>query len=277
MPTIIESIKALTTQANSIMKLLRGYEKAHSQAVDNAVILEKKITEIEKVVADLSNHELKNLLESWLRGEKESITKLKEEFRFQFGQQLNALFAQDGMKIRGQYPLLRIGLFTIKLNFEFGEGTLFFGPEIERIKSKIPLQPKVIYDTVHQCTRAIEAEPFDPEMLCADLYAAYQRCLALSGKSCGDKVLITEVLKEFVFLKQPKQFIIDASKSSFHEYSRVKLSYMLYRLKRANIEVRGMKLHVATFDATIDKVRSFWVPENEEGEGTHYEYISFEA
>jgi hypothetical protein len=277
LPTIIDSIKALTTQANSLIKLLRVYEKARSQAVDNAVILEKKIRGIEEIASNLSNRELKSVLESWLHAEKESITKLKEEFRFQFGKQLNALFAQDGVKIRGQYPLLRIGLFTLKLNFEFGEGTLFFGPEIEKIKSKIPLQPKVIYDAVKQCARDMEAEPFDPEMLCADLYAAYQRCLTFSNKSCGDKVLITDVLREFVFLKQPKQFMIDASKANFREYSRVKLGHMLYRLNRSNIEACGMRLHVATFDATVNKLRSFWVPENEEGEGTHYEYMSFEV
>lgn len=276
-PAIIESLKVLTTQANGIIKLLRGYEKAHSQPVDNAYVLEKKITELEKVVVDLSNVELRNFLEAWLRGEKEAVTKLKEEFRFQFGQKLNELFARDGVKIRGQYPLLRIGLFTLKLNFEFGEGTLFFGPEIEKMESKIPLQPEVIYSTVRQCERDIEVEPFDPEMLCNDLYAAYQRCLAFSGKPDGDKVLITDVLKEYVFMKQPRQFMIDASKANFREYSRVKLSHMLYRFNRANMEARGMRLHVATFDATVNKLRSFWIPENEEGEGTHYEYMSFEA
>jgi len=273
---IIATIKAWTKQAGKITKLLHAYEKANAQPVDNAYIIERRFIEIEKAVADFPDPGIRNVIDPWLKKEKSSIGKLKEDFRFRFGQQLKPLFEKDGVRIRGQYPLLRLGLFTLRLNFEFGEATLFFGPEVDKIKSKIPLQPKEIYDIVSRCRRDIEAEPFEIDKFYEDIHAAYLRCLRLAGKSSGDKILVTDLLKEYVFLKQPKQFMIDPSKSHFKEYSRIKLSYMFYRLKNADVGARGMRFHVATFDATVDKLHSFWIPDNDEGDGTHYEYVSFE-
>lgn len=272
---IISSIKTWSKQLRKIQKLVEAYEKIRGDVVNNAYVLEKKIAEIEKTIAALPDQDVTGVLNGWLHSEKAVLGKFKEDFRFHFGQQLRELFARDGMQISGQYPVLRVGLFTLKLNFEFGDAALFFGPEVEKLKSRIPLQPQVIYDTVRHFEKDIRDEQFDASKVMDDLIAAYQRCLVLSEKTYGEKVLITELLKEYVFLKQPKQFTIEASKSRFHEYSRIKLSYMLYQLKQSNITEKSMRLHVATFDATVDKVRSFWVPNNEEGEGTHYEYISF--
>lgn len=274
---IISNIKTWSKQLRKLQKLLEAYEKIRDNAVNNAYVLEKKIVEIEKTVEAVPDQDITGALNGWLHDEKAALGKFKEDFRFRFGQQLRELFARDGMKMSGQYPVLRFGLFTLKLNFEFGDAALFFGPEVEKLKSRIPLQPQVIYDTVRRFEKNIRDERFDASKMMDDLIAAYRRCLVLSEKAYGEKVLITELLKEYVFLKQPKQFMIEASKSHFREFSRVKLSYILYRLKQSNITEKGMRLHVATFDATVDKVRSFWVPDNEEGEGTHYEYISFGA
>jgi hypothetical protein len=273
---IIDGLKILTKQASKLIKLMNAYEKVRAQPVENAYMLEKKVAEIEKTKSLLPDGALQDIFGIWLESEKATISKLKDDFRFQFGQQIKDMFQKDGIKIRGQYPLLRIGLFTLKLNFEFGEATLFFGPEVEKLKSKIPLQPQVIHSVVQKYKRNMQDASFDANKAYDDLYAAYRRCLEVSGKPDWAKVRITEVLKEYVFLKQPKQFIIDPSSGHFREYSRIKLSYMLYRLKNADIGARGMRFQVATFDATMDKLRSFWIPDNEEGEGTHYEYISFE-
>jgi hypothetical protein len=259
------------------VKSLQAYEKISAEAVENAYLLEKKIAEIEKVAAQIPGNAVPQELNAWIESEKAMTNKLKDDFRFQLGQQLKSMFEKDGLKIRGQYPLLRIGLFTLKLNFEFGEAILFYGPEVEKLKSKIPLQPQAVCDIVRQCEKDMKDEHFDAQKVSDDLYAAYQRCLRLFGKPAGEKVRITEVLKEYVFLIQPKRFNVDPSRGHYREYSRLKLSYMLYRLKLADIDARGLHLHVATFDSTIDKLRSLWIPDNEEGEGTHYEYISFES
>lgn len=255
---------------------MNAYERLREHPDENAYLLAEKIDEIKTVAAMLFDPQFQSAFDVWLKAEKDAIAKAKEDFRFHFGLQLKQLFDKENMKIRGQYPLLRVGLFTLKLNFEFGEAILFFGPEVEKLKSKIPLQLDKIYSIIRQYDQDMRNKDFDAQRVLDTLHRAYERCLGIAGKPAGEKLRITLVLKEYVFLMQPKQFNVDPTRGHYREYSRPKLSYMLYQLKLSDIDARGMRLHVATFDSTVDKLRSFWIPDNEEGEGTHYEYISFE-
>jgi hypothetical protein len=273
---IIDSLKKLTEHTSKLIKLMRAFEKARAEPVGNAYLLEKKITEIDKAVSALPEIEQTRTLHKWLHKRREEVEKLKEDLRFKFGQELTVLFKKEGKTLRGLYPVLRLGLYTLRIDFEFGEAQLFFGPEIEKIRSKIPLQPHIIHQMIMKCDNDIRGGSFEPDKIFNDILAAYQRCLSITNKSFGDKVLITEVLKEYVFLKQPKKLMIDATRKNFREYSRMKLSYMLYRLKNSYAIEHGMRFHVATFDATTNRLQSLWVPDNEEGDGTHYEYLSFE-
>jgi hypothetical protein len=233
---------------------LNTYDKIRSKPVDNAYLLEKNLQMIERHLSELAVKELVKDMTEWLVKEKKKIDGFKEEFRIKFGQELTALFAQEGKKIRGQYPILRMGIYTLKIDFEFGSVDLFFGPEVEKIKSKIPLQAVTVFETVKKFDKDLRA----PKMTAADMYEtlheAYKRRLIMTGK----------------------QFLIDPQKSKFRRYSRVTLSYLLNFLKRTDFFEKNIRLHVATFDATVDKINTLWILENDEGEGTHYSHISFE-
>ena len=276
MDEIIIDLKTLIKNLNKIIKLVDAYTKIKENPTVNAYVLEKKISEIERVIKELPEFGLITSLDKWVTQEKKGIEKIKEDFRFRFGQELKTLLQKDGKKIRGQYPLLRIGLYTLKLDFEFGEAVLYFGPEVEKLKSKIPLQPETISEAIKKCDDELRAVKFTPEEIFKDLSQAYRNKLTLANKPFGEKLLITEVLSEFVFSKQSKQFFIDPKRSNFQEYPRVRLSYLFYLLKKSGLYQRGLRLHVATFDATVNKIHSFWIPENENGDGTYYSYISFE-
>lgn len=267
----------MTKRAKRLERSLQEYDEMMSRPAENAYLLQKKLTEIEKILPAMPDSDLKAALDVWLKDEKAAIEKAKDDFRFHFGQRLKELFEKDGIAVRGQYPLLRIGMYTLRLNFEFGEAALFFGPEVEKVESKIALHPQTIYDLIRQYDREVRTGPDELAGVYDDLVSAYERCLKIAGKVYGDKVLVSDVLKEYVFMRQPKQFGIDARRANFREFPRIKLSYLLYQLRTTNVAERGIRLHVATFDATTDKLSSFWVPDNEAGDGTHCAYISFET
>lgn len=258
-----------------MVKLLNTYDKIRSKPVDNAYLLEKDLRMIERCLSELAVKELVKDLTEWLAKEKKKIDGFKEEFRIKFGQELTALFAQEGKKIRGQYPILRMGIYTLKIDFEFGSVDLFFGPEVEKIKSKIPLQAITVFETVKRFDENLQMHKMTAADVYETLHEAYKRRLIMTGQSFGEKTPIMKVLSEFVLLQQSKQFLIDPQKSKFRGYSRVTLSYLMYFLKKSEFFEKNIRLHVATFDATVDKMNTLWILENDEGEGTHYSHISF--
>jgi hypothetical protein len=258
------------------VKLLTQYEKAREKPSFNAYIMEKKLDEIDRCIAEFPKCDEKEAVILWVAHERESVEKSKEEFRFAFGKELNTLLEAEGLSIKGQYPVLRIGLFTLKVNFQFGLAELYFGPEIEKLKGRLPLQPQQIFNELKKRNKEIHAFNSSPENLHDGLRKAYTRKIKDTGMTYGDKLLITEVLAEFVMSQQPKTFWADPQRSRFREYPRPKLSYMLYYLKKNGMCEKGMHFHVATFDATVDRIHSIWIPDNEEGEGTHCSHISFD-
>lgn len=276
MDEILKSLRTVVKGINRLTKLLNTYDKIRSKPVDNAYLLEKNLQMIERYLSELAVKELVRDLIEWLVKEKKKINGFKEEFRIKFGQELTALFAQEGKKIRGQYPILRMGIYTLKIDFEFGSVDLFFGPEVEKIKSKIPLQAVTVFETVKKFDKDLHASKMTAADMYETLHEAYKRRLIMTGQSFGEKTPIMKVLSEFVLLQQSKQFLIDPQKSKFRGYSRVTLSYLMYFLKRSEFFEKNIRLHVATFDATVDKMNTLWILENDEGEGTHYSHISFE-
>lgn len=271
---ISAELKRLARVSNKAVKLIEQYLQMQETPEDNVYVLEKKLDDIERSAKDLPDCGLKEQVVTWIAKQRDRIKEYKEELRFTFGKKLASLFSADGIPIRGQYPIVRIAWYTVKMDFEFGEAELFYGPEIEKIRSKITLHPGLIYDAIKHCDAELKAIGKDADKLLSDLRSAYQRALKIEGKQHGDKAMITEVMDQFVMIRQTKKFMVDPKKTHFQQISRVEFSYIVHAVKKTH--AGGLRLHVATFDATVDKAHSLWIPEDEEGEGTHYSYLSFE-
>ncbi|MCX7995012.1 MAG: hypothetical protein N3A65_04470 [candidate division WOR-3 bacterium] len=275
MREMVEGFKKLNKESAKVVKLIERYSKLKEKPDQNAYLMEKSLNFIFDIASNLPEFTLKNLLLDWINREKNEVEKAKEEFRFGLGEQIKALFQRENKVIRGQFPVLRVGFYTIVLNFEFGEATIFFGPEIEKIKSKVPLEPVAIHDAIEKFDSELKKIKFDANQFYQDLHRAYNNCLLLMGKTPGEKVLLVDVLNQYVILKQPSQFFIDPRKENYREFSRVTLAYLIYLFKKSGFERNGVQFYIANFDATTDRKKAIWIPDDEEGGGTYYSYISF--
>lgn len=275
MKEILEELKKLSRDCNKLTKLLNSYSKLLEKPVDNVYLREKKIAEISKLFADIPDSQLKADLKTWFQNEHKELQKHKDDFKFEFGEKLKEMFQKDNIAVRGQYPKLRIAIFTLVVNFEFGEAELFFGPEVEKIKGKIPLQPQAVFEAVKKCRDDLIPKKFDGQEFYNSLLTAYKKRLGPAGKNMGDKMLIVDLLHGYVLLQQSEKFFEDPRKEHFREYPRNTLSYMLYLLRKSGIADKGIRFYVATFDATTEKKSALWVPDNDEGDGTYYSYVSF--
>lgn len=269
-------LKEIAKKAKIISKRLESYEKIKEQPATNIHILEKNLNDIKKILTTFPDSEIKSNLLKWTGDETEFIKKTKEEFRFQFGNQLKELLEKDGLTLKGQLPLLRAGFYTLKLDFELGFAALYWGPEIQTIKAKIPLSVQEIYQTQHNFNEQIKKRAPNPKDFLKSLHQVYQRYTSFNNIAYGNKVLLIDLLSELVLISQPSSFRTDPSKTKFREYSRIQFSYDLYHLRQTVSQSSTLRLSVATFDATTDKAKSIWVPDNETGDGTYYSYIAFE-
>jgi len=260
------------------VKWFGDYEKLTSDPVGAVFRREKELARLERLASDLPVSELRKELEAWRAGEQERIRKDKEEFRFRFGTELAKGLAEAGLEAKGQLPSVRVGMFTLKADLSAGAVALFWGPEVEKLKTGVDPEPGGLVKTVATWTRDLKERAMDTRLLRKRLQTAYRRCCLLKGLEPGTRVGLLDVLGEVVLELQPDSFRADPVKKRFVEYPRVRFSYDLYRLKASGLTggERRMRLHVSTFDATTRRKKSLWVPDNEEGEGTWYSYLSIE-
>jgi len=146
------------------------------------------------------------------------------------------------------------------------------------LKSGLELSPAALASTLRKWNERLRQKSTEPAKMAARLHAAYRRLCGLGGLEEGTRVFLLDLLSELVLLMQPESFRLNPAQEKFVEYPRVRFSYDLFRLKQAGAFTVGnaqMKLHVANFDATTEKAKALWVPDSEEGDGTHYSYLSF--
>ena len=271
-------MQSLSGQSQKLARRLVAYRSLLSDPVNNVHARAKVIAELSGAIQAFPDSEVRQRLADWCRDESVAIEQSRAEFRFEFGRQLVAGLEGSDMTVKGQLPLLRVGLFTVRADFDAGSATIFWGPEIEKLKSGLNLAPAELATTLRRWNERLRQKSVEPAKLAAKLHTAYRRLCGFAGLNEGNRVFLLDLLSELVLLMQPESFRLNPAQEKFVEYPRVRFSYDLFRLKQAGMFAVGdaqMKLHVANFDATTEKAKALWVPDNEEGDGTHYSYISF--
>ncbi len=269
-------LKAVICHSQALLKRLQEYERLAENPVDNAFARGRVLAAI--AAADFPDSELRSELGRWLTGERSAVEKDQEEFRYRFGTQFAESLTGFGLKARGQLPVLRVGMFSVRLDLSAGSAALFWGPEVELLKAGVALLPVGLAETIDRWTRDLKAKATEPARMRKSLYEAYRRSCVLLGVEEGSRVLVADALAELVMMLQPKSFRQDPARARFVEYPRVRFSYDLYCLRSAAHDETAparLRLHVANFDATTEKSKAIWVPDNQDGDGTYYSYISF--
>ncbi len=276
MEGLLARLRDAAASSQKLQKRLTAYRRLLDRPIDNAFARDRELAAIGRAVEDFPDGGLKKQLADWLESESRSVSEHRDEFRFRFGTELAASLKQAGLSAHGQLPVLRVGLFTVRVDFDSGKATVYWGPEVEKLKTGLPLSPEGLSRALKSWTEDLKSKSIPPDKFRRMLVEACHRVATIKGLGPGVRVSLTDVLAELVMMMQPPSFRADPSKTRFAEYPRVRFSYDLYRLRSAAPadEAVKLRLHVATFDATTRKTTALWVPDNAEGEGTHYAYVS---
>lgn len=274
---MVEKLNLMVKYTKFFERLISNYEKIKLKKEDLS-LLEKNLKKIKEFCEKIEFNDLKSLVSEWIKREEEWLKNTSLEKQERFGRELKEELEKNNLSFSGIFPNIKIGIFTLEINFDLNTCQLFYGPKIEKLKTKIPLHALTIVKILKDYLNYLN-QPFNPNEYFKKLLFAYERSLYFQKLNFGEKIFLTDLLTELIFLLQKKEFYLDPKKENFREYSRINFSYDLYRLKTSlgnQLENYSFKLWIAPFDATLDKKKSIWIPNNEMGEGTYFSYISFE-
>lgn len=273
MDSILGKVKVAVGAGQKLARLIVAYRRLAGRPDSSVVAREKALVGITVAAAGFPVPEVRAEVEHWLSAERARLAEAREELRFSFGGGLASALGEIGIEPRGQLPVVRAGMFSLRVDFESGKVALYWGPEVERLVVGVALSPTVVARAVSDQLAALRKRAIEPGRFAGLLRDAYRRWLLAGGGEPGARAPLMELLAELVLLIQPESFRADPARARFVEYPRVQFSYDLYRLRSA--AAGGLpRLHVATFDSTTSRMKSLWVPDNDQGDGTHYSFLS---
>jgi hypothetical protein len=190
MEGLIQLLQSLSGQASKLAKRLAAYNKLLTDPVNNAHERGRMLAEIQRLAQALPEGDIRQKLDEWLRDELATVEQSCGEFKFEFGRQLVAGLEGSGLTVRGQLPLLRVGLFAVRVDFDAGSATVFWGPEIERVKTGLALVPAELAQTLRSYNERLKQKAVEPDKLARLLHNAYRRTSVLNNLAEGARVFL---------------------------------------------------------------------------------------
>ena len=177
------------------------------------------------------------------------------EFRQKFGQELETELKKIGFDLRGQYPLLKTGMYTLDIDFDQNKVAIWYGHLQEKLASR-RLSAEDIVKELYRQHKQITEHQFNDEEFIRTLHDIV-----------GEKSSTSDIIKEYIFR--------NIYGTNTKKTVRACLSYDLYRLKTRIVDGNELSLVTATRAYTQRKTDNLWIPTNDQGQGMHVSHIRF--
>jgi hypothetical protein len=266
---LLKELKSSQLDKSPAYKQLQELSKLDADRLANLFKIKNTLKKLHKLL-DQSPEPLpeKKAVITGLQHYQEELDKTDVHIRQRFGIDLEKELASLNLELTGQYPTLRAGLFTIKLNFERGKVQLWYGAEQEKL-ADCGLMVSEVKKKLEQVRKELGTD-LDLDIFITKLKKAYSRTLENESRA----VPITRVLPELAFLLQRESYYQDPRKENYRSYSRANFSYDLFRLGRSDL-AQGLQLTIAVKQYTQRRQDFLWIPSNDRGEGAVYSHLQF--
>jgi hypothetical protein len=136
-----------------------------------------------------------------------------EQARARFGATLADALQRHNMTLSGQYPLLKVGLFVLQLDFDKNRVTIWYGPRQERLAQCHARVSDVVQSIT--TTRDALGSSLPEHDLLARLQTAYRRA---NDNRPGESIPLVAVLSELAPLMQEPQWRHDPQQQHYRSY-----------------------------------------------------------
>lgn len=272
----VSDFRKASRRVSAALKAVNAAEKA--LAAEGAGPLEVRTTAA-RAVRDLGKvaglEELASgLCSHYQRREREAKAAMERDRALVAGR-VAELLAEVSLEVTGNLPHLRVGAFTLELDFAAkGLCIVWFGPRKQKLLT-CPLEPETIADRVATAHRELFEDDWDGEVFLADLESAYRVSLARLGLVEGESVPLTSLLAEVAFQRQDGRFFSDPRRELYTSFGRVEFAVALSRLANWRVGDRELRLDVATLSQTRRSESHVWVPRGRGVEGVNYASARF--
>jgi hypothetical protein len=268
---VIKQLEATQKSLTTILTALRQVSRLDEERTKNVFALQSLLAKLDAAMNALPpDAKERELLTEWLNDHRGKLQASEQEIKERFGVELEKSLRDMGVVLSGHYPELRAGLFTIVLNFDKKQATIWYGPKQEllhRCRSSVA----DVASSLERVRKGIGSS-LEPEALLGKIEHAY-RAMA---REEGYRAPIIEVLAELAILLQGPSFLENPVRENYRSYGRADFSYDLFRATHSGDAVllgKRVSLTVATFQLTKNRRNFLWVPTDRDGTGTMYSHL----
>lgn len=266
---LLIEIEQSSENTDALQKELKAIIKLESKREENLAKIKTYLKKLDKLLtlAD-EGSALRSKAIQVLEDYKADLDKTEAANKQRFGLELSDAIKPLGLHLKGHWPTLMAGLFTIKLNSDKAQAVLWYGNEQEKLDSH-PIDAMKVAQSIENALNNLGAG-LDEENFMSKLKQAYRR----AKNTEHTLVPINQVLPELAYLVQGEHFYQDPVKKNYRSYSRADFSYDLFKFGRGN-HSEGLQLKVAVRQYTQKRQDFLWIPNNNQGEGTAYSHLQF--
>lgn len=254
-----------------ILRIMNEIKKLDEARAANLPALKARVVKIIAICEGLDGSTIIKEFISEINAYQQQLIQSEQSLVDEFGVKLEGLLQSRQIALTGQYPNLRAGLFTIKMDVKNWQVILWYGPEQERLE-KCALDAETVANRIVKQSDTLGAQ-LDPKQYIEILSNVYKKVRL--EPSSDETVPIIQLLPEMALALQDKAFLKDPNKENYMPYSRADFSFDLFKFKRCNQTDLPIlvQLTVAARAHTTDKSKYLWIPDDLKGNGSTYSHI----
>lgn len=263
-PKITTKFAEFTKNTAAINRMLAEIGKLDIDRARNIASLQARISKLDACVEALRHMpDVVTQLDEWLVSYRSEFLTAKEEQAKRFGVKLESELRKKGLELSGHYPELCAGVFTIEINLDKWQITLWYGPKQERL-GICAVSAEETGDLVEKYRTTLGSHVEE-----AVFVQRLQESLTRLRQQNEEGVTpIVAVLGELTLVMQSEQFRRDPRREHYHSYGRADFSMDLCRFGRR------VQLRTATRALARSRDDFLWVPSDERsGEGAIYSHV----
>jgi len=262
---LAQGLTDIKKSALTARTLLLEIERLDTDRAANLVRLRERLSRLQAAVAALQGaSSICSAMEEWQAAYQNSLRAFCDRQAHRFAIELQQELQAANKGLSGHLPELRSGMYTLVVDPERWQVTVWLGPKQERL-TKCALSAPEVAGHLERLQKELGCR-LDEAAFVGHLEEALRRLQSLAD--ADGYVPIVAALGELAFLLQDGEFRRDPRRDAFRTYSRADLSTDLYHFRRR------VQLRIATRAQARSRDNYLWVPSDErKRDGAIYSHI----